>query len=269
MPPWQPPSRSITSSASRLHPQVVNLVIIALVFFLLLVLQSLLTITTTTTTIPSESEKSDNALGVLAATADGAHANHHHLSQTGKSSSANSISKSNSNRKGERQSSDAKDPVSSTASSALVIKQQQQPRLHIVYLAYLGVESWQGLVTVQLDELNEWGLATFATSIHVVFTVNHSLLAHGADINRINDVLNNRLELGKSLVAKLLPHARVYTFTSNEYEYRGIKLVYDLAHVIPEQEAFDSVILYFHAKVRDEIYFIRKHANFSPTQGHD
>jgi len=127
-------------------------------------------------------------------------------------------------------------PPSSALSSTFVLNQM---RVHVVYFGHLFKDLWRDLISLQLAELEEFGLAEFATSIHVVLTRTHS-----------DDVVDWAvLNQGKDLVLKTIPNAKVYLYNKNTFEYHGIRQVWSLAHSLANSSNLGAdVILYFHTK---------------------
>lgn len=131
-------------------------------------------------------------------------------------------------------------PVSTASSSFIVHKPTTGPAtpLAIVYFAAINPDhpKWQALIAIQLQELQDWGLAAHATSIHV------ELSADGVALGR--DQASALLEEASRVAQGILPKAMVSTYPVNENEYRGIHRVWDVSRHLPPS----AVVLYFHSK---------------------
>ena len=119
--------------------------------------------------------------------------------------------------------------------------------LHIVYFANLYEQKWQRIVRLQLDELKQWGLAAFAKSITVVFTYDSSSLeAQRKFLRRFHIKLPAIADPSKdaiALVREIVPQAVVEIHRGNEYEYRGIRAMWNKAQAIPARDAHRHVVL--------------------------
>jgi hypothetical protein len=121
------------------------------------------------------------------------------------------------------------------------------PSIYVVYFAYLDVgdKNWntsraKDLVTLQLKELKDIGLADAAKQVHVVFASPKRSNFNNASAIRLGKATKN----AKSIIPKLFIHKE----RGNAFEYPALSLVWDIANNIPEAERSNSVILYFHSK---------------------
>jgi len=89
-----------------------------------------------------------------------------------------------------------------------------------------------------MQELRDWGLADYASSIDLVLTRNKSRPAADKEY----------LENARALCQDIIPKASVSVFAENTFEYRGIQKAWDLAKSIPEVDRLHHVVLYFHSK---------------------
>ncbi len=103
---------------------------------------------------------------------------------------------------------------------------ERSKKIKIVYYVYVNRNSnWRGIISGQLLQLKSYGILDEADLyIHITDTKDDSL---------------SIIELIKDLV----PDAIISISKENNFEYPGIKLIYDLAHQDP-----DSYLLYFHSK---------------------
>jgi len=121
------------------------------------------------------------------------------------------------------------------------------PTIYVVYFAYLDVgdKNWntsraKDLVTLQLKELKDVGLADAAKEVHVVYNSPKRSNFNNASALRLGKATKN----AKSIIPKLFIHKE----RGNAFEYPALSLVWDIANNIPEAERANSVILYFHSK---------------------
>jgi hypothetical protein len=99
-------------------------------------------------------------------------------------------------------------------------------RIKIVYFLYVNRKSnWYSIVSGQLTELVSYGIIHEADIyIHIVDTEN-----------LLSEVL--------TVIQNIIPFAIITTSFKNQYEFPGIKLVYDLS-----QKYQDDIFIYFHSK---------------------
>jgi hypothetical protein len=99
-------------------------------------------------------------------------------------------------------------------------------KIKIVYFAYLKPGIWEPIFLEQLSQLKNCGLYDLADNIYISLSCN-----------------NDDLKRAKQLIwAKFKKIEIINLFFVNQYEYPGIKAIYDLS------QDEDSVILYFHTK---------------------
>lgn len=121
------------------------------------------------------------------------------------------------------------------------------PPIYIVYFAYLDVgdKNWntsraKDLVTLQLQELKDIGLADAAKEIHVVFA--------SPKRSNFNNASSLRLNKAKKNIKAIIPKVTYHKVIGNTFEYGGIDRVWNIANDMPESERQNSLILYFHSK---------------------
>jgi len=121
------------------------------------------------------------------------------------------------------------------------------PPIYIVYFAYLdvGTDEWatsraKKLVSHQMQELKDIGLADAAKEIHLVFNAPEN--------NAFNDGSAMILDMAENDMRSILPDMIFHGHRGNAYEYEGIKRVWDIAKRIPSAEKHKSLVLYFHSK---------------------
>jgi len=112
---------------------------------------------------------------------------------------------------------------------------EKLPKLHIIYYAFLIDDKWRSLIETQLNELVEFGLYQKAESISLIFS-------------RSSNSSTNILQLtnAKRLALIIAPKSEIFLYSVNQWEYPGIKRMWDIAHKDADPE--NAVILYFHAK---------------------
>ena len=123
-------------------------------------------------------------------------------------------------------------------------------RLTVIYFAYINAErQWGKLITAQLQDLNSSGLAGKA-SVRIVLTAENGKLLNQAT----------------RVVKKLMPRARIHRFLGNNYEYHGIRLVWDIARQVPDPS--NHLILYHHSKgmVNNRVGDVRTSQNLLLTK---
>jgi len=111
--------------------------------------------------------------------------------------------------------------------------------IYVVYFAHidLGDEPWEGsraskLISEQLTETKDWGLAEKAKEFYVILT----------------SPKQESLNVAEKTVNGIIQKAKVKTVLGNPFEQPGLLRVWEIAREIPENERRDSVILYFHSK---------------------
>jgi hypothetical protein len=111
--------------------------------------------------------------------------------------------------------------------------------IYVVYFAHinLGDEPWEGsraskLISEQLTEAREWGLAEKAKKFDIVLT----------------SPSKETLKVAEKAVKEIIKKADVTTVEGNPHEQPGLLRVWEQARDIPEKDRTDSVILYFHSK---------------------
>ncbi|KAI9014129.1 hypothetical protein DFJ74DRAFT_709686 [Hyaloraphidium curvatum] len=110
-------------------------------------------------------------------------------------------------------------------------------RVHVVYFAHIAAAAnpdWETLVSAQLADVRDTGLAAAAATLDVV------LQADGADAGAL---LSRTSELSLSLV----PQAVVQIHRGNLFEYHGIRKARSRAWAAPG-DGTGSVIMYHHSK---------------------
>jgi len=99
-------------------------------------------------------------------------------------------------------------------------------KIKIVYFAYLKPNEWEHIVMEQLTSLKNCGLYERADEIYI------SLCCNEIDLKRIKQLI----------WAKFKKIQIIGIVGNNQYEYPGLKSVWDLS------KKEDSIILYFHTK---------------------
>jgi len=101
-------------------------------------------------------------------------------------------------------------------------------KIHIVYFAYLKPNEWEDIVLEQLWDLKSTKLYEMADSI------NMSVCCDDISLKRLK----------QHIWAKFKKVGIINRVENNQYEYPGLKAVWDIA----QEDTEDSVILYFHTK---------------------
>jgi hypothetical protein len=99
--------------------------------------------------------------------------------------------------------------------------------IKIVYFANLIPNTWEPIITEQLDSLKKLELYNKASNIYM------SVISNDRELIKLKELLNSKY---KKIELKNI-------FKENYYEYPGIKTLYQIA-----QDDDDEVILYFHSK---------------------
>jgi len=99
--------------------------------------------------------------------------------------------------------------------------------IKIVYFANLIPNSWEPIITEQLDSLKKLELYNKASNIYM------SVIANDRELIKLKELINSKY---KKIELKNI-------FKENYYEYPGIKTLYQIA-----QDNDDEIILYFHSK---------------------
>lgn len=101
-------------------------------------------------------------------------------------------------------------------------------RIIVVYFAYLLPGYWQPIVNEQLESFKSCGLYDECDEIYM------SVISDDTELTELKNIINTQY-----------PKVHLTNiYTTNVYEYPGIKTVYETAS---KQES-DAVILYFHSK---------------------
>jgi hypothetical protein len=101
-------------------------------------------------------------------------------------------------------------------------------KIHIVYFVYLKPNEWESIVLEQLSDLKSSKLYEIAD------TINISICSDDISLKRLK----------QHIWAKFKKIQIINRVDNNQYEYPGIKAVWDLS----KKEEEDGVILYFHSK---------------------
>ena len=99
--------------------------------------------------------------------------------------------------------------------------------IKIVYFANLIPNTWESIITEQLESLKKLELYNKASNIYM------SVISNDRELIKLKELLNSKY---KKIELKNI-------FKENYYEYPGIKTLYQIA-----QDDDDEVILYFHSK---------------------
>ena len=107
------------------------------------------------------------------------------------------------------------------------------PPIYIVYFAYLDVgdKNWnnsraKNLVTLQLQELKDVGLADAAKEVHVVYNSPKRSNFNNASALRLGKATKN--------AKNIIPNLFIHKERGNAFEYPALSLVWDIANNIPE-----------------------------------
>lgn len=101
-----------------------------------------------------------------------------------------------------------------------------QYKIHIVYFVWINENVvWENIVCEQLIQLISTDLLNIA-----------NLYIHISVKSHLHDYVVGTISM-------LVPNAIIYTTIENEYEYRGIKLIWELGQKHP-----NDIFLYFHSK---------------------
>jgi hypothetical protein len=104
--------------------------------------------------------------------------------------------------------------------------------INIVYFIWINENiDWKSIICGQLNDIIESDILSNA-HLHIVLTANSSILTKDA-----YDLIFNSLRNMDDLLLDIT------TFLKNEYEYQGIKKLYDLANMYP-----NKYYLYLHSK---------------------
>lgn len=99
-------------------------------------------------------------------------------------------------------------------------------KINVVYFASLISDKWESIIYEQLSSLKKCGLYDVANNLHLVV---HSDLKKSAKLKKIISEKFNKVNING-------------TYLKNEFEYYGIKKLYDISN------EDDSIVLYFHTK---------------------
>ena len=101
-------------------------------------------------------------------------------------------------------------------------------KIKIVYFAYLVPDAWFGIVTEQLDNLQNLKLYENASNIYI------SVIADDIEFGKLKELIKSKYQK-----LEIINH-----YHENVYEYPGIKAIYDLADANDD----NTILLYFHSK---------------------
>ena len=113
-------------------------------------------------------------------------------------------------------------------------------KISVVYFTMIhrANEHWQNVLREQLMSVNESGLFQVAASFDALLSTNIS-----SDLFNQND--QDLLDLAQSIVLEIAPQANVFTWIGNQYEFHGIRRMWDLGQKDPSNNHY---VLYFHGK---------------------
>jgi hypothetical protein len=114
-------------------------------------------------------------------------------------------------------------------------------RVHVVYFTALNLaRNWSGMISSQLQEAIDSGLAEQADSFDVVLSCSkYKWILHNASAV---------LDEARSVVEELIPSANISSFDVDMFERYGLLKAWDVARAVPLAERHAHVVLYFHGK---------------------
>jgi hypothetical protein len=114
-----------------------------------------------------------------------------------------------------------------------------ESRISVVYFTMIdpGNEHWQNVIKDQLMAVRDSGLFQAASSFDALLSTSGQ--------NPLSKDEQDLLDLAESIVLEIAPNANVFTWIGNQYEFHGIRRMWELGQQRPLSNHY---ILYFHGK---------------------